>query len=95
MNGHPPSLPRLVAVYLGLMVLLSLSAASTLLAHGGGSSALGLGIAGVKAFLIAAFFMRLREQPVLVRVFALAGLFWLALLIGLTATDYLSRSWPA
>ena len=94
MNRATLPLSRLVFVYAALMCLLALSAASTALPPGWWSTAAGLGIAGVKAFLIAFFFMRLRSQPGLTRVFAAAGLFWLALLIGLTASDYLSRGWP-
>lgn len=53
--------------------------------------AIGLGIAVTKAMLIAIFFMELRESSALTRLFAVAGLYWLAILIVLTLTDVLSR----
>jgi hypothetical protein len=37
--------------------------------------------------------MRLRHQPGLVRIFAVAGLFWLAILVVLTLSDFLTRTW--
>jgi len=48
-------------------------------------------VAGVKAALVALFFMHLELYTPLTRLFAGAGLVWLALLLGLTMTDYLTR----
>ncbi|HVZ10301.1 hypothetical protein [Rhodopila sp.] len=47
----------------------------------------GIGMAG----LVAARFMGLDRRENLPRIFALSGVFWLAILIGLTATDVLTR----
>ena len=52
-------------------------------------------IATVKALLVALFFMHLSESDALERVFAATGVFWLAVLITLALSDYLSRSWLA
>ena len=43
--------------------------------------------------LVVWFFMDLRHENPLTKLFALGGLFWLLLLIGLTMADYLTRSW--
>ncbi|CAN5255984.1 hypothetical protein BH24PSE2_BH24PSE2_08050 [soil metagenome] len=45
-----------------------------------------------EAGLIAVFFMELRGASALVRLAALAGLFWLMLLVGLTLNDFLTRT---
>jgi cytochrome c oxidase subunit IV len=49
-------------------------------------------IAVIKAVLIILFFMHLRWSTLLVRGFAGAALFWLAILFILTLSDYFSRS---
>jgi cytochrome c oxidase subunit 4 len=88
------TLPRLVAVYVALLVLLALTACSTLLRAGWWSTPISLTIAAAKTLLIASWFMNLRGQPGIVRIFAVAGLFWLMILLGITASDYLTRAWP-
>jgi cytochrome c oxidase subunit 4 len=50
-------------------------------------------IAVCKASLVAFFFMHLRWSSSLMRVVLMAALLWLAILIGLTLTDSLTRSW--
>ena len=93
MTERAQSIPRLVAVYLALLCLLTLTAASTALPVGWWSTPISLVIAFVKAFLIAYFFMNLRGQPGIVRVFAVAGLFWLLILLVLSASDFFTRGW--
>jgi cytochrome c oxidase subunit 4 len=93
MRERAQYIPRLVAVYLALLCLLTLTAGSTALPVGWWSTPISLVIAFVKAFLIAYFFMDLRRQPGIVRVFAVAGLFWLLILLVLTASDFFTRAW--
>jgi cytochrome c oxidase subunit 4 len=50
-------------------------------------------IAVVKATLVLLFFMHLRWSDHLIKVVALAGFFWLAIMLVLTITDYYSRHW--
>jgi cytochrome c oxidase subunit 4 len=50
-----------------------------------------LGVATAKGALIFFYFMRLRERPGLIRLFALAGFFWLAILMALTFADFFTR----
>jgi cytochrome c oxidase subunit 4 len=47
----------------------------------------------VKAVLILLYFMHVRFSSKLVWIFAVAGFVWLAILIGLTLNDYITRSW--
>jgi cytochrome c oxidase subunit IV len=91
MTDRAQTIPRLVAVYLALLCLLALTAGSTVLPGGWWSTPISLVIAFAKTFLIAAFFMNLKGQPGIVRVFSVAGLVWLLILLTLSASDYLTR----
>lgn len=91
----PESIEQVVraylSVYLGLLVLLGLTVSLAFVPLGIGNLAVALGIAFVKAGLIAIFFMHLRRDSGLVRLVAIAGLLWLSLLFGLSLADYLTR----
>jgi cytochrome c oxidase subunit 4 len=50
-------------------------------------------IAACKATLVILFFMHVRYSKRLIWLVVASGLLWVALLIGLTLTDFLSRSW--
>ena len=94
MTTNALSLPRLGLVYLALLALLGLTATATLLPPGPWSTPIALGVATAKGALIYFYFMRLRERPGLIRLFALAGFFWLAILMALTFADFFTRGWP-
>jgi len=81
----------LIGIGLGLLMLLALSALTVLIPPAPWKTAVGLAIAGVKIALIGVFFMRLNRSKGLVRVFAAAGLFWLAIMATLVSADYLTR----
>jgi cytochrome c oxidase subunit 4 len=91
MTAAAPSVRRIVVVYLGLLALLALTATAALLPPGPWSTPIALGVATAKGALIFAYFMRLRERPGLIRLFALAGFFWLAILMALTFADFSTR----
>lgn len=74
-----------------LLILLSLSAASSWWLTGKTGATVALLFATAKMTLIFAYFMRLRYQSGLVRIFAMAGFFWLGLILLLTFADYLTR----
>jgi cytochrome c oxidase subunit IV len=52
-----------------------------------------LGIAILKATLVVLIFMHARSSPRLTWIVIVAGLFWLGILLVLTASDYLTRNW--
>jgi cytochrome c oxidase subunit 4 len=52
-----------------------------------------LAIAAVKATLVILFFMHVWYSSKLTWAVALGSLLWLAILLGYTLTDYLSRDW--
>jgi caa(3)-type oxidase subunit IV len=53
----------------------------------------GLVVAAIQAVLVAMFLMHLRWSPSLVRLFALAGVAWMSILIAGTLDDVLTRGW--
>lgn len=86
-----PGARRLVVTWAVLLVLLGVQAGLGLLRLGLVTPFVGIGMAATVAFA----FMHLRQASQLSRTFALAGLFWLLILFGLTATDVLGRvSYP-
>jgi cytochrome c oxidase subunit IV len=93
MSGSVTTPRTCVLVFAALMVL---TAATVGLCHvdlGTWHALVGLGIALAKAMLIALFFMHVLRSSRLICVVALSGLFWLAILLGLTLTDFLTRDW--
>jgi cytochrome c oxidase subunit 4 len=52
-----------------------------------------LTIAFCKATLVALFFMHVRYSPRRTQLVVVAGMFWLAIMIVLTMSDYLTRHW--
>lgn len=52
-----------------------------------------LTIAVIKATLVVLYFMHVKESSGLTKLVVIAGLFWMAILFGLTFNDYLSRGW--
>ena len=85
--------PTLFGAYTVLMALLALTAISSRLELGRWALPVALAIAVAKLVLIYLFFMQLKYQRGLVRIFAVAGFFWLAIGGVLTFSDYLTRNW--
>jgi len=54
-----------------------------------------LAIAFFKATLVALFFMHVRYSPRRTQLVVVAGIFWLAIMMLLTMSDYLTRPWLA
>ena len=52
-----------------------------------------LGIAFFKMMLVIWFFMHVRTDNPLTKLFVFAGFFWIAILLVLTLGDYFSRTW--
>jgi len=92
-NHHVVSIPTYLGIYVALLALLGATVGAYYVNLGFWSIALGVAIAVVKALLIVLYFMHVRFSSRLVWIFALAGFVWLAILIGLTLNDYLTRGW--
>ncbi len=100
MAGH--LVPKKV-YFIVFACLLTLTALTTLAAYVDLDSYLGLklvpmntivalAIAVLKASLVALFFMHVKYSSHLTKIVVVAGLFWLAILISLTWSDYRTRS---
>jgi cytochrome c oxidase subunit 4 len=76
-----------------LLLLAALTTGLALVDLHGWNTVVAFTIAVVKAVLIVLFFMELRLGPGLVRVVALGGIVWLAILLGGTLDDVLTRGW--
>jgi cytochrome c oxidase subunit IV len=84
--------PRsLVLTWIALLGLLAATLALAYVPMGIYNTVAGLGISAIKAALVVVLFMKLLDTSPIVRVAAAAGLFWLAFLFALTATDYMTR----
>jgi cytochrome c oxidase subunit 4 len=89
MRHAPPA--ALIWSWAGLLALLGLTVTLAYQPLGSFNTAAALAIAAVKVLIIAAVFMELRERRPLVLAFAAAGLFWLAIMLWLGSTDFLTR----
>ena len=91
MNGPVAPLRSYLLVWAGLVLLVLATVGSAYMPMGALNTVANYAIATVKALLVMAFFMHLRRAGALQRIFAAAGFFWLALLLGLMLTDLLVR----
>lgn len=91
-NGHHVTS---VGLYVGVFfALLVLTAATVIVANfdlGWANDVVALTIAVTKALLVLTFFMHLRYSTRLTVLTALAGFFWLGILLVLTLNDYFTR----
>ena len=81
------------SVFVALLLLAALTTGIAFVDLGPFNTVIALAIAFAKMLLVVLIFMHLLYSPRLFRVVVVAGVFWLALLIGLTLTDYHSRAW--
>jgi len=88
-SRYPPR--ELVLSWAGLLALLGLTVVVAYQPLGTFNTVVALGIATVKALLIGAVFMELRERNGLMLAFAGAGFFWLAVMLWLAFSDYSTR----
>jgi cytochrome c oxidase subunit 4 len=87
---------QLVLCWVALLVLAALEFGAAFMHVGRGWRPLLLLPACCMAALVGVMFMDARRGPTLVRGFAIAGLFWLAVLLGLGMVDPLTRAvYPA
>jgi cytochrome c oxidase subunit 4 len=80
-----------VLVWLALLALLALSAAGSFVFTGPLNLLVSFGTAGMKALMIFWFYMHLKEEGGLNRIFAVGAILWLVLLLALPAVDLITR----
>lgn len=82
------------AVFFALLVGTGLTVYAATLDLGRYNAAVALGIATIKATLVALFFMHVwHASEKLTKLVVIAALFFLLLLLGLTMSDYATRLW--
>jgi cytochrome c oxidase subunit 4 len=79
-------------VFAALIALTILTVGASFLELGQWHTTVGVAIGVAKACLVALFFMGLRHGAKTSWLAVLAGLFWLAILMLLTLSDYLTRT---
>jgi cytochrome c oxidase subunit IV len=90
-HGHVSSPGFYIVIFASLLVL---TLATVLVAEvdlGVMNDVVALGIAATKATLVLLFFMHVRYSTRLTALTAIGGFLWLAILIGITLTDYFTR----
>ncbi len=92
--SHGPSIRSLVLLGVVLLALAGLSLGLAFLPLGPFSVAVALGIAAIKAGLVARHYMELDTSHASVRTVAATGLFFVLLLVVLTAADVATREPP-
>lgn len=77
----------LILIWAALVLLLVMEVAAALL-HAGWVA---YGLAPIMVLLVAGGFMHVLRESQLTRIFAVAGLFWLLILVGLGGVDFFAR----
>ena len=90
---HIPKVKTLVAVWATLVVLTGTTAFVSYIELGEWNIVVALLIAVIKASLVVWIFMGVRYTTNLTRLFCVAGLVWLSIMILITFSDYTSRGW--
>jgi cytochrome c oxidase subunit IV len=93
-TAEPPVTPlsHYLWVLAALLALLASSAGTAMIKLGTWNTVINLGIALMKALLVISVFMHETEARKLTRLTSALGFIWLAMLIGLTLFDFLTRS---
>jgi cytochrome c oxidase subunit 4 len=90
-TGHVSSPFFYLVIFAALLVLTFATVVVARIDLGVMNDVVALGIAVTKALLVLLFFMHVRYSTRLTTLTAVAGFLWLAILIGITLTDYISR----
>jgi cytochrome c oxidase subunit 4 len=80
-------------VFGALMVLTATTTAVSFVDLGPWNTVVALGIAFLKATLVVLFFMHVKYSPRLTQITVGGGLLWLAILIFITLSDFMTRGW--
>ena len=82
-----------ILVFATLLVFTGITVGAAFLDMGVLNPIIALGIACFKAVVVILFFMHVKYQSKLVKMTVAAGFFTFIVLITMTLTDYMSRSW--
>jgi len=80
-----------IGIFLSLMVLTAATVAAAYVNLGPFNIVIALAIASVKATLVVLYFMHARYSPKRTHLVIIAAVFWLAVMLALTLSDYVTR----
>ncbi|HEX8161172.1 MAG TPA: cytochrome C oxidase subunit IV family protein [Pyrinomonadaceae bacterium] len=97
MSEHIVSRKVYFLIFGALMALTALTVLAAQVSFGNEAigTVIALTIAVAKATLVVLYFMHVRHSPRLTWIVIASGFLWLAIMIGLTMSDYLTRGWSA
>jgi cytochrome c oxidase subunit 4 len=81
-----------VGIFLSLMVLTAATVGAAYVNLGPFNIVIALAIATLKATLVVLFFMHARYSPGRTHMVIIAAVFWLAIMLALTLSDYVTRA---
>ena len=93
MIGHAIPARIYFVIFAVLMVLTALTVRIAFIDLGALNNVIMLGIAVSKASLVILYFMHVRYSGRLTWLVVLSGFLFVAILVGITMSDYLSRGW--
>jgi cytochrome c oxidase subunit 4 len=93
MREHIVSPKIYYAIFIALIVLTVVTWSIAKIDLGRMNAVVALTIAVIKATLVVLYFMHVRYSSRLTWVFVGAGFFWLAIMVALTLSDYMTRGW--
>jgi cytochrome c oxidase subunit 4 len=92
-SGHVVPKRTYYTIFAALLALTYLTVQVALFDLGPLNTVAALAIAGFKAVLVALFFMHVKYSTRLTNLAVIAGLYWFFILLVLTLSDYMTRSW--
>ncbi|HXU36797.1 MAG TPA: cytochrome C oxidase subunit IV family protein [Blastocatellia bacterium] len=93
MREHIVSPKIYYVIFIALTVLTVVTWSVAKIDLGRMNAVVALTIAVIKATLVVLYFMHVRYNSRLTWVFVGAGFFWLAIMVALTLSDYMTRGW--
>ena len=91
MSEHIVSPKVYIGIFLSLMVLTAATVAAAYVNLGALNIVVALAIATLKATLVVLYFMHARYSPKRTHLVIICAVFWLAILLALTLSDYVTR----
>ena len=91
MSEHIVSPKIYIGIFLSLMVLTAATVAAAYVNLGPFNIVIALAIASLKATLVVLYFMHARYSPKRTHMVIIAAVFWLAIMLALTLSDYVTR----
>jgi len=92
---HAESRKVYYVIFAALLTLTLLTVVVARIDLGPFNTIVALAIAVTKALLVVLFFMHVRHSSKLTKLVVSGGFIWLAILIGLTMSDFATRGWLA